>query len=124
MISGCTTTRRCTWRAPAPGRWCRCSSSTRPSPGRRTGSASWPKSLADLRDALRERGADLLIRTGDPAAEVIKLAAETHADAVYLADDVSHYATRRRLNLERECQAHRLDLDRHPRPDRRAARAT
>ena len=68
------------------------------------------ESLLDLRDALQERGATLLIRNGDPAAEAIKLAAGTNADAIYLADDVSRYATRRRLNLERDCRTHRLDL--------------
>ena len=68
------------------------------------------ESLLDLRDALQERGATLLIRNGDPAAEAIKLAAGTHADAIYLANDVSRYATRRRLNLERDCRTHRLDL--------------
>jgi deoxyribodipyrimidine photo-lyase len=68
------------------------------------------ESLADLRTSLRERGGDLVIRRGDPAAEVIKLAAETKAGAVYLADDVSHYATARRRKLERECARHRLDL--------------
>ena len=54
------------------------------------------ESLADLRASLRERGGDLVIRPGDPAAEVIKLAAQTNASAVFLADDVSHYATARR----------------------------
>jgi len=68
------------------------------------------ESLADLRQALRERGGDLVVREGDPAAEVIKLAVEVNANAVYLADDVSHYATARRLKLERECARHRLDL--------------
>jgi deoxyribodipyrimidine photo-lyase len=68
------------------------------------------ESLADLREALRERGADLVIREGDPAAEVIRLAAETGAGAVYLADDVSHYAAARRAALERECARHRIDL--------------
>jgi deoxyribodipyrimidine photo-lyase len=68
------------------------------------------ESLADLRQALRERGADLVVRHGDPAAEVIKLAAETEADTVLVADDVSHYAARRRQNLERECARHRLGL--------------
>jgi deoxyribodipyrimidine photo-lyase len=68
------------------------------------------ESLADLREALRERGADLVIREGDPAAEVIRLAADTDAGAVYLADDVSHYAAARRANLERECGRHRIDL--------------
>jgi deoxyribodipyrimidine photo-lyase len=68
------------------------------------------ESLADLRAALRERGADLVIRAGDPAAEVIRLAADVGAHAVYLADDVSHYAAARRRGLERECGRHRLDL--------------
>jgi deoxyribodipyrimidine photo-lyase len=68
------------------------------------------ESLADLRSGLRERGADLVIRHGDPAAEVIRLAAETDAHAVYIADDVSRYATARRRKLERECARHRIDL--------------
>jgi deoxyribodipyrimidine photo-lyase len=68
------------------------------------------ESLADLRGSLRERGGDLVIRDGDPAAEVIALAGETKATAVYLADDVSHYATARRRTLERACARHRLDL--------------
>ncbi len=68
------------------------------------------ESLADLRASLRERGADLVLRRGDPAAEVIRLAAEVQATAVYLADDVSHYATARRRKLERECGRHRIEL--------------
>jgi deoxyribodipyrimidine photo-lyase len=68
------------------------------------------ESLADLRACLRARGADLVLRRGDPAAEVIKVAAEVHATAVYIADDVSHYATARRRKLERECARHRIEL--------------
>jgi deoxyribodipyrimidine photo-lyase len=68
------------------------------------------ESLADLRASLRERGADLVLRRGDPAAEVIRLATEVHATAVYIADDVSHYATARRHKLERECARHRIEL--------------
>jgi deoxyribodipyrimidine photo-lyase len=68
------------------------------------------ESLADLRTSLRERGADLVLRRGDPAAAVIRLAAEVHATAVYLADDVSHYAAARRRKLERECGRHRIEL--------------
>ncbi|MGO9190552.1 MAG: deoxyribodipyrimidine photo-lyase [Streptosporangiaceae bacterium] len=37
------------------------------------------ESLADLRASLRERGGDLVIRDGDPAAEVIALAGQTKA---------------------------------------------
>src|ERR1700684_2126444 len=50
--------------------------------------------LADLRDQLRERGADLVIRTGDPAAEVIRLADEVDEKPGYDAADVSHHAPR------------------------------
>ena len=67
-------------------------------------------SLADLRASLRERGADLVVRRGDPAAAVIRLTAEVGARAVYLADDVSHYAAARRRGLERECGRHRIEL--------------
>src|SRR5580658_8912528 len=55
--------------------------------------------VADLREQLRDRGADLVIRSGDPGAT-----------AVYVADDVSHYAARRRRALERDCAQHRLNL--------------
>ena len=68
------------------------------------------ESLADLRASLRERGADLVLRRGDPAAAVLRLAAEVRATAVYLADDVSHYAAARRRRLERECARHRIEL--------------
>jgi deoxyribodipyrimidine photo-lyase len=68
------------------------------------------QSLAGLREALRERGADLVIRHGDPVAEIIRLAGQTRADTVCIADDVSRYAARRRRRLERECAKHRLDL--------------
>jgi len=67
-------------------------------------------SLADLRQQLRQRQADLVIRPGDPAAEIITVARETQASAVFMADDVSRYAARRRQRLERECARHRLDL--------------
>ena len=68
------------------------------------------ESLSDLRRSLRERGADLVIRPGDPAAEVITLAREVAAQAVYIAADVSRYAARRHAKLDRECARHRLDL--------------
>jgi deoxyribodipyrimidine photo-lyase len=68
------------------------------------------QALADLRENLRQRGADLVIRTGDPAAEAVRLGTEVGAGAVYLAEDVSHYAAGRRRRLERDCARHRLDL--------------
>ena len=68
------------------------------------------QSLADLRGALRERGGDLLIRRGDPVAESLRLAADTGAAAVFVADDVTRYATRRREKLAAECGRQRLEL--------------
>jgi len=68
------------------------------------------ESLAVLREELRARHADLVIRHGDPAAEVIKLARAVNADAVAIAGDVSRYAARRRDQLTSECRRHRLDL--------------
>jgi deoxyribodipyrimidine photo-lyase len=68
------------------------------------------ESVAVLREELRERRGELIIRHGDPVAEVIKLATATHAQAVFVASDVSGYAARRERALARECTAHRLHL--------------
>jgi deoxyribodipyrimidine photo-lyase len=67
-------------------------------------------SLADLREALRERGGDLIIRPGDPVSEIMRLASETSAQAIFIADDVSRYAARRRRGLAAGCQSQRIEL--------------
>ncbi|MEU4692201.1 deoxyribodipyrimidine photo-lyase [Actinoplanes sp. NPDC023714] len=66
------------------------------------------QSLADLRGQLRERGGDLVVRTGDPVAETIRLAREHEAGAIHVAADVSGYARRRerRLAGERDLRVH------------------
>ena len=56
--------------------------------------------LAELRDALRERGADLVIREGRPERELPALAREAGAGALYLASDVSPFATARDRRVE------------------------
>jgi deoxyribodipyrimidine photo-lyase len=66
--------------------------------------------LTDLRTGLRQRGGDLLIRRGDPVAEVIRLARSHHAEGIILAADVSRYAQRRYHRLAAACQHHRLAL--------------
>ena len=68
-------------------------------------------SVAVLREELRERGGDLVIRHGDPVAEVIRLATATAAGAVFVAGDVSRYAARREQRLARECARHRMALE-------------
>ncbi|BCJ43782.1 deoxyribodipyrimidine photo-lyase [Actinoplanes ianthinogenes] len=62
--------------------------------------------LADLRNTLRERGGDLVIREGDPVAETVRLAREVDATEVWVAGDVTDYAQRR----ERRLREARLDL--------------
>jgi deoxyribodipyrimidine photo-lyase len=69
------------------------------------------ESIAVLRGGLRKRGGDLMIRHGEPVAEVIRLANQTSAQAVFMAGDVSRYAARRQEGLERECARHRLALE-------------
>ncbi|MEJ2886915.1 cryptochrome/photolyase family protein [Actinomycetospora aeridis] len=58
------------------------------------------ESLADLDAGLRDAGARLVVRRGDVAAEVRKVAEEVDATAVHVAGDVSAYAGQRRGALE------------------------
>nr|WP_243716225.1 deoxyribodipyrimidine photo-lyase [Actinomadura darangshiensis] len=63
------------------------------------------ESLADLRASLRDLGADLVVRRGDPVMEVAWLARQTGADRLFLADERSVHGTRRlgrlrELNVE------------------------
>ena len=66
--------------------------------------------LTDLRAGLLQRGGDLLIRHGDPVAEVTGLARSHQAQGIILAADVSRYAQRRYRRLAAACQQHRLAL--------------
>lgn len=61
--------------------------------------------LRDLDAGLRERGGRLVIRSGDVVDEVCKVAAETDADEVHMAADVSDYARRREQRLRRALEA-------------------
>jgi deoxyribodipyrimidine photo-lyase len=69
------------------------------------------ESVAALREELRERGGDLVIRHGDPVREVIEVAGQTAAGAVFTAADVSRYAAQRQRRLAEECARHRLALE-------------
>ncbi|MFI5935934.1 cryptochrome/photolyase family protein [Actinoplanes sp. NPDC051494] len=66
--------------------------------------------LADLRESLRSRGGDLVIRTGDPVTETLRLAGEVEADGIALTEDISAYARRREQRLREECDAQRISL--------------
>lgn len=68
------------------------------------------QALADLRETLRRKGGDLVIRRGDPVAETITLAREVEADGIAMAGDVSRYARRREERLASEAGPHRLSF--------------
>ncbi len=63
-------------------------------------------SLVDLDARLRERGGRLILRRGDPARELSKLAKETQADAVYFHRDYTPYARRRDEQVVRCARTH------------------
>jgi deoxyribodipyrimidine photo-lyase len=70
--------------------------------------------LRDLDRSLRERGARLVVRRGDPVAEALRLARESGAEEIHLSDDVSAYARGRRRRLEEGCGEERVALCVHP----------
>jgi deoxyribodipyrimidine photo-lyase len=66
--------------------------------------------LADLDAALRERGGRLVIRSGDVAGEVCRVAEETGAGQVHVAGDVSAFAQRREERLRAALSGMRREL--------------
>ena len=55
--------------------------------------------LRDLDASLTERGARLVLRSGDLVAETLALARDVAASAVFVAEDASGYAQRRQRRL-------------------------
>ena len=70
--------------------------------------------LEELRAALRERGADLVVRHGAPEAELVTLARQTGAAAVHHTLDVSPFATARDDRVRLALAAHGVALHGHP----------
>jgi deoxyribodipyrimidine photo-lyase len=60
------------------------------------------ESLADLRESLRAKGGELVIRHGDPVAETVKMVRQFDAVGVAMMADVSAYAQARQRGLESE----------------------
>lgn len=67
------------------------------------------ESLQDLKASLKKRGGDLVVRSGDPASELKKLAEETKAEAVYYTADFSPYAVKRDSKVENELKKHHVE---------------
>ena len=70
--------------------------------------------LADLREALRQRGSDLVIRHGPPERELARIAKEAGAGAVHITPDVSPFATRRDGRVRRVLADVGVELNAHP----------
>jgi deoxyribodipyrimidine photo-lyase len=66
--------------------------------------------LGDLRESLRGRGGDLILRRGDPVAETIRVARDAGAGTVFVGADASRHAQRRAERLARECGRERIEL--------------
>jgi deoxyribodipyrimidine photo-lyase len=76
-----------------------------------------PNRIAFLLDALRDldasltrRGARLVLRSGDVVAETLRVARNVGAEEVFLAEDASATAQRRRRRLEHACSGDRVAL--------------
>jgi deoxyribodipyrimidine photo-lyase len=68
------------------------------------------ESLADLDTSLRELGACLVVRRGDPVAEVLRVASEVAAERLFLSEDVSRFGKRRESALRHACAPERIDV--------------
>ncbi|WP_433053709.1 cryptochrome/photolyase family protein [Dactylosporangium sp. CS-033363] len=70
--------------------------------------------LADLRNALRERGGDLAELRGDPVREAVRVAKKVGATAIAVTADVSGYARSRETRLAEACADERLAFKTFP----------
>jgi deoxyribodipyrimidine photo-lyase len=70
--------------------------------------------LRELREALRERGADLVVRAGDPVRELATLARETGAEELHFASDVSGFAMSRDRRVSAAMEDAGVKIVRHP----------
>ena len=67
--------------------------------------------LRDLDASLRKRGGALFVGEGDVVEQVMRLAVESRAEAIFLSEDVSAYAQARELALRTACDSARLALN-------------
>ncbi len=70
--------------------------------------------LGELRAALRERGANLVVRGGPPERELAVLARETGASTLHFASDVSGFAMARDRRVEAAMGEAGVEVVRHP----------
>ncbi len=70
--------------------------------------------LADLDEALKERGGRLFVRRGDVVEETMRVAKEVGAVELHVSADWSAYARRRERRLAAACEEGRIEFSAHP----------
>jgi deoxyribodipyrimidine photo-lyase len=69
------------------------------------------ESLADLRQGLRAKGADLIIRVGDPAKELARIAEEREVMFAVASKEVTQEETTREFELSQQMKRLNVDMD-------------
>ena len=77
-------------------------------------SAFLGETLADLRQQLRQLGADLVLRAGDTVSETMAVATTVGAKAVYFTHDVTGFAVRRARHLREAALTVGIEVLGHP----------
>ena len=72
------------------------------------------ESLHALRTGLRDRGGNLVVRTGEPVDAAMQIANEVGAERIFASRDVSMHAQRREQRLDAACRASGRELALHP----------
>ncbi len=66
--------------------------------------------LEDLRASFKTIGGDLIIRSGKPLDELLKIIDEFNVNAVYYTADFSPFALKRDAEIEKSLQAHAIEV--------------
>jgi deoxyribodipyrimidine photo-lyase len=72
------------------------------------------ESLRDLDESLKQRGARLHVRRGDPVREAVRVAKDCGAESIHVSADYSAFARRRERRLAAACERARLRFQTHP----------
>jgi deoxyribodipyrimidine photo-lyase len=72
------------------------------------------EALAELDEGLRQAGARLFVRRGDPVREAIAVAQECGASELHVSADYSAYARARERRLAAACGEERIEFTAHP----------
>ncbi|HSS32827.1 MAG TPA: deoxyribodipyrimidine photo-lyase [Solirubrobacterales bacterium] len=72
------------------------------------------EALAELDEALKERGGRLFVREGDPVREALAVARECGASELHVCADWSAYARARERRLAAACEEERIEFGAHP----------